>query len=337
MSSVVLEVAIGLALLFYVSATLVSGVAEGITRLLSTRSKLLWAALARLLATEEGPTSLGPRFMAKSLVPKGPDPRPLAAVAPTANNADEPPVSAASRLAELAAAPSIRGLEYVANGKTAVANIPGKVFATALLELATTKAEGGTVQEKLIALAGAYSGSPLGGYLKTIAGHVGNDIDKATNAISDWFDQQMTRVSQTYRRNMKYVLAALGLAVALLCNVDSINVAQGLANNAGLRQVITATADDITKADITAGCTSAETDTTRKTLDCGLQKLAAFEGTGVVIPFSADWTNSWTKNWQSEPVATHLLGLGLTTGALALGGPMWFDFLMLLTGRKKAN
>ena len=72
MNSLVLEVAVGLALLYYVTATLVSGVAEGLTRLANVRSKTLWAALARMLAEGGSATkSLGVPFVLRSLLPGG--------------------------------------------------------------------------------------------------------------------------------------------------------------------------------------------------------------------------------------------------------------------------
>ena len=70
MDSVVLEVAVGLALLYYVAATLVSGVAEGLTRLMDVRSKTLWAALTRLVTTSNtGKDSLGVPLVFKALLP----------------------------------------------------------------------------------------------------------------------------------------------------------------------------------------------------------------------------------------------------------------------------
>ena len=75
MDSVVLEVAVGLTLVFYVTATLVTGMAEGLTRLLNTRSKLLWATLARLMTPSTSVTTLGAPFIFKSLAPGRWDPR----------------------------------------------------------------------------------------------------------------------------------------------------------------------------------------------------------------------------------------------------------------------
>jgi hypothetical protein len=102
------------------------------------------------------------------------------------------------------------------------------------------------------------------------------------------------------------------------------------------RQVVTATTGDITQNDVTANCTTSQDDPTGKTLECGLQKLSSFSGTGVVLPFDPKWTEHWTKAWSTD-TATHVLGLAITTGAVSLGGQMWFDFLMLLTGRQRAR
>lgn len=335
MNSVILEVGIGLALLFYVTATLVSGLAEGLTRMLNTRSKMLWAALERLLApSTESSKAMGVPLIVKSLWPWQKDARPLAQQRPDPTGEGDQVLGTKTRLQDLAAAPSISSLDYVTSRQTKVSSIPGKVFASALLELAAVKKEGGDVEAKLTVLTARYDGTPLGAYLQTLAGQTGQGIDSFTTSISEWFDQQMTRVTQTYRKNLKYILAVLGLIVVLGWNIDTIHVAQGLARNADLRQVVTATAGDL-KQDLTASCTSKATDPADKTMECGLQKLNSFQGTGFVLP-GPQWTQRWGKTWEVD-LPAHLAGLALTTGAVALGGPMWFDFLMLLTGRKRTG
>jgi hypothetical protein len=342
MNSLVLEVAVGLALLYYVTATLVSGAAEGLTRLANVRSKTLWAALARMLAEGgSATTSLGVPFVARSLFPGGGG-RPLVRSSSLVTSSDDgqAPANVATtsteeRLSELAALPSIRSLDYVTSAHTKVANIPGKVFASALMELATLKSNDESIQDKLTTLANHYQGSPLGTYLATLTSQVGYSMDRVTDDIGSWFDAQMVRVSQTYRKNIKYVLAVLGLLVALACNIDSMKVADSLRSNSDLRQVVVATAGTVQpEADCTLN--PPESDPTLKTLKCGLQDLTAFDATGVVVPLTNGWTDRWKQSWTSNTVA-HVLGLALTTGAIALGGPMWFDFLMLLAGRKKSG
>lgn len=245
------------------------------------------------------------------------------------------------QLKELAAAPSIQGVDYVTTkgvmsrrSRTKVANIPGPVFATAMMEMASVKApDGASLEGRVEALARYYDGSPLGQFLATVT-HEGDDLTKVTDQISGWFDAQMVRVTQTYRKNIKYILAVIGLLVAVVGNIDSLQVADALKGNADLRQVIVATAG---KVEPDAGCTVNESDPTKKTLECGLQDLASFNAMGVVIPMSDGAVARWQKTWSWETAAPHLLGLAVTTGAVALGGPMWFDFLMLLTGRKKSG
>ncbi|MEP6649819.1 MAG: hypothetical protein ABJA74_07875 [Lapillicoccus sp.] len=331
MESMVLEVAVGLALLYYVTATLVSGVAEGLTRLMNTRSKMLWATLERLLQDSSDVRSLGAPFVFQSLAGgKSKDSRPSFGQ-PPADDASAP----ATRLAELATAPSISGTDYVTDGKTKVSTIPGRVFAAALLEIATVKAsDDKTLKGTLTSLAQHYDGSPLGRYLTTVAEHVGEDLDKVTDLLSGWFDDQMVRVTQTYRKNIKYVLAVIGLVLAVVCNIDSIHVANALKGNADLRQVVVATAGTMTPG---TGCKLDKDDATLNTLKCGLQDLSTFNAMGVVVPTTDGAWDRWKQRWTSDSPWPHLLGLALTTGAVALGGPMWFDFLMMLTGRKKSG
>jgi hypothetical protein len=331
MDSVVLEVAVGLALLYYVTATLVSGVAEGLTRLMNVRSKTLWSALGRMLDPQSSAgSSLGAPFVFQSLMPGGGG-RPLVDATSTVKTTANAP---ADLLGELASVPSIRSLDYVTDAHTKVANIPGKVFASALMELADTKAAGGSIQQKLTALAANYQGSPLGAYLTTLTTQAGYSMDRLTDEIGSWFDAQMVRVTQTYRKNIKYILAVIGLLVAVVCNIDSLQVADALKGNADLRQVVVATAGQV---DPDAGCTIHESDPTKKTLECGLQDLAAFNAMRVVVPMTDGAVERWQKTWSWQTAAPHLLGLAVTTGAVALGGPMWFDFLMALTGRKKSG
>lgn len=319
----------GLALLFYVTATLVSGVAEGVTRLMNERSKMLWATLKRLLQSSGAVGTLGVPLMVRSVLRLG-DARPTFGPVQGQIKADD----VVAKLKELASAPSVRGVDYVTDGRTKVANIPGKIFAAALLEIATAKESGQSIQEKLVTIADHYASSPLGDYLRSLAENAGDDLDSVTNQISLCFDAQMVRVSQTYRKNIKRVLAGLGLVVALACNIDTIQVAHGLTTNANLRQVVVATAG---KVDPDTQCDIAEKDPTVKTLKCGLQDLGTFTVTGVVIPTTDGWVNRLQMAWARETAVMHVLGLALTTGAVALGGPMWFDFLMLLTGRKRSG
>ncbi len=338
MQSVILEVAIGLALVYYISATLVSGVVEGLTRLMNSRSKTLWAALARLLKDEGAATStLGVPHIFKSLLPGARfDSRPLALGTPGSGVAAE--YDLGTRVSDLAGAPSIKGLDYVTGGKTKVTNVPGNVFASAVLELATIKGAGESVQTRLASLTAAYGDSPLGRFLTARVALLGDDVDKITDELAKWFDSQMVRLSETYRKNIKYVLAAVGLLLALLCNLDTVRIVDGLRTDAAVRQVVNATAGDLTSDDITVGCTTTVTDPVEKTLTCGLQKLDNMSTLGVVIPMSDGWGDRWTSNWTGGGNhASHVVGLAVTVGAMALGGPMWFDFLMFLTGRKKAG
>lgn len=290
---------------------------------------MLWATLERLLQSSSGVGTLGVPLMLRSVLRIG-DMRPT--FGPVQGQMAATDVGA--RLKELASAPSVRAVDYVTDGRTKVANIPGKIFAAALLEIATDKASGQSIKGKLVTMADHYASSPLGDYLRSLAENAGDDLDSVTNQISVWFDAQMVRVSQTYRKNIKYVLALLGLLVALACNIDTIQVAHGLTTNANLRQVVVATAGMV---DPNTQCAITEADPTLKTLRCGLQDLGTFTMTGVVIPTTDGWLKRWQASWTRDTAVAHVLGLALTTGAVALGGPMWFDFLMLLTGRKHSG
>ncbi|MCC6929287.1 MAG: hypothetical protein IT359_09885 [Gemmatimonadaceae bacterium] len=153
------------------------------------------------------------------------------------------------------------------------------------------------------------------------------DLDRAKANIEQWFDRSMDRVSGWYRRRTHYWLLFIGVASTLALNVNTIAIAQHLARSKAARELVVGkasaiVADSLARA-AAAGVPNAPTpiDPTLAHLDARLTALAALElpigwehmAPVVGPPFS----------WFVQQV----VGLLLTALAITLGAPFWFDAL----------
>ena len=148
--------------------------------------------------------------------------------------------------------------------------------------------------------------------LKEILGALVDNGEDAANALKDrlagWFDEGMTRVAGWYKRQVKVFIFVIAAAVALATNASSIHIAEELWRNDALRAQIAAHAEIAAK----------EGNPSR--LEAGnLKKLEAFPIGWSALPGS--WLD-WLKS---------VLGWLITTAAVSLGAPFWFDLLGKVT------
>lgn len=68
----------------------------------------------------------------------------------------------------------------------------------------------------------------------------GNDLDRVTGHIEQWFDSAMERVGGRFKRKSQHLLFWLGLATALLLNVNTLTIAESLTKDASLRRAVVA-------------------------------------------------------------------------------------------------
>ncbi len=251
-------------------------------------------------------------------------------------------VNAAARAAALLGSASIGGLDYVRRPglRTKVFWLDGKAFGSAIWQIATERAPvndaGGPVGVDSVAmienLAMEWQGTPLGDYLATAGVEHAENTDGFIDEVGAWFDGQMDRLSLTYRRNVRWVLAGFGLAMAIGFNVNAIGLTEALVHDAEARSVLTAFADStVTKAcgaggEIAGDCTAAASDVSEQ-----LDTLRSLDDQGIPV-LSSNW--SWRglegiTGWQQ------LLGMAVTAAAVSYGGAFWFDFLKYLTGVRR--
>ena len=60
-------------------------------------------------------------------------------------------------------------------------------------------------------------------------------MDVFTKRLETWFDDTMNRVSGRYKRQVQFILFAIGIPLAFILNIDSIEIAGKLSKKKDLR------------------------------------------------------------------------------------------------------
>ena len=144
--------------------------------------------------------------------------------------------------------------------------------------------------------------------LKDILGALIDDGKDAANALKDrlagWFDEGMSRVAGWYKRQAKVIIFVIAGTVTVATNASSIHMAEELWRNDALRTEIAAQAQVAAQVGDVSGLKAAN-----------MESLKAF-------PIGWSYCPSGWFGWLST-----LLGWIITTAAISLGAPFWFDLL----------
>jgi hypothetical protein len=161
--------------------------------------------------------------------------------------------------------------------------------------------------------------------------------DRLREQIEHWYDDAMDRLSGWYKRRIQLFLLGYGAALAIAFNVDTVNIARTLWDEATVRAAVVAVAQQQETSPATSA--SAATDSldtaasevrAARTLSLPLGWTPPHQGTGIsddprAIPATA---GSWLLKG---------LGLLITVGALSFGATFWFDLLGKLVNLRNAG
>ncbi|WP_240778123.1 hypothetical protein [Nonomuraea basaltis] len=340
MVSVYVDLALGLVVSFLLLSLLVSGLNEAVVRLLSIRSKFLWAYLRD---TMDGADKAGSWLPAKvrdvfTRLPFLRDPRPRHSELPAPSEPGElpePQARAGDSMIKLLYE-RVREIDHGKRGRTSIANIPPGRFAVAMMELAT--GEDGDVDRFLAKLKAIES--PLYGPLKGAWETAQRDLDRFRQGIETWFDGEMQRLSMLYKRYVKWVVAVLGLLVTLLFTMDGFEYAKTLLRDNAFRASVTAVAEAGPDAydELKARCTGQDPmRCVSETLsEPALVRMLGQALVSVSIPEQGDPSVDWNGGlwWDRLVTPSHWPGFLLTYVALLFGAPFWWDVFRRITGIK---
>jgi hypothetical protein len=168
--------------------------------------------------------------------------------------------------------------------------------------------------------------------------------------LETWFNDAMDRLSGVYKRRSQFMAFLIGTFLALLMNVDSINVATSLWREPTLRQTIIAEAQSY-NLPATTGTTTSPLQSipqmqkqlqvlnipfgwTLAVFDTGGRKCSLFPVGNVIWGFPSRDSSGVPvcKEFNNIPLdpygwAMKLLGMLITGAAAAQGAPFWFDVL----------
>jgi hypothetical protein len=304
--STILEVAVGLALMFLMLSLVASAVREGIEGIIKARAVNLERGIRALLDDKDG-MGLARTFYEHPLI---------------------------NSLFEDRYAPAAKRFF----GRKLPTYIPGRQFAAVLIDLARRGPAAGPYATLQTAPA---STSPVAdvranvqripslfvqrAFLSAIDEAEG-DMNRVRENLEAWFDGAMNSVSGAYRRRTQLYLFAIGLVVAAFLNVNTFTVADhlwrddraraALAERAGRVAADTATkrlAGDTTGSAAEARRVYADLRTLSLPIGWDRRPPAPPETEGMSAHFSY-----WSKQ---------VFGLALTAFAIMLGAPFWFDML----------
>lgn len=132
--------------------------------------------------------------------------------------------------------------------------------------------------------------------------------------IEEWYNNSMDRVSGWYKRKTQIVTVILAFVVSFGFNADTFQIARSLANNPAMRQAIVQQARETVKNH------QALSEHDFKEIKAALDKTG--------LPFG--WKNGEVELLKKGDFASwlaKLAGLLITTLAISLGAPFWFDTL----------
>lgn len=147
--------------------------------------------------------------------------------------------------------------------------------------------------------------------LTSLFAHAPGGIEGKRNAVEDWYDAAMERLTGVYTRQVQLVTLAIGAFVVVVLGADSIALAATLWQEQGIRSALAGAAQQ-------AGAAG---------LEDAVNTLSAFAlplGWPAYPASAADWV-------------IKIAGLAITILAVSLGAPFWFDLLNRFTNLRASG
>jgi hypothetical protein len=327
-NSTLIEVGIGISIIFFVVASIVTAGNEWLTRMLDVRAKILWKAVANIIDHDKG-KKFDIDFKESVLWFR--------------NKADARPVVGTSaagaalshRLANHHLVLSLGGTSKHSGNRTKVDDIAARTFAHAILHMASQGAsdepwspDAALQSESIRSLLKLTDGTPLGSLIRSVVGHAEITSQDLVQHISTWFDAQMSRLSSLYKIAARKILFIGGLLLAVGMNISATNLVHDLSTNADARAALLGVSAQL--------CPSGSTPDTQCAKDV-VKKLQA-DTRAVVLPVVGQYESPFTALGRSDrSVWATILGWLITGCAVSFGAPFWFDIVQKLSGYRKSG
>lgn len=148
----------------------------------------------------------------------------------------------------------------------------------------------------------------------------GDSITGVRDELVRWFDSSMDRLSGYYTRYMKWVSLVVGIVLAVILNIDTIQIAAVASADLNVSRQGVAIAENLRRADM-GTCAGKPDD-----IDCRASAFATTRESLGALPIG------WSE-WPPAPAADtwwwlkKIVGWLITALAASVGAPFWFDVL----------
>jgi hypothetical protein len=316
-----LEVVIGLFFVYLILSLVCSGITEFISKILSRRSHYFRLWLTKTFSDPERVDEFLNQDLIKSLM--------------SSRVTDRVREWIARRRKKPRTIKD--GVEPAPRGR--LSHVPSRTFARALLGFVAPEAAAPAKGRQVATLrnkAETRGGPEVATLIEFALREAQQDLTKTLEAIENWFDDAMTRVSTWYQLWAKTAGLIVAVVLAFALNADTISITSKLWNDPTVRDAVVASAEEQI-----ADATEPNTPATRKAIAAELSKIDELK-----LPIGwkdgkAGWSGYWSavadgllSGWAKA--LAKIAGLGLTAAALMLGAPFWFDMLKRVAGARKS-
>ena len=296
-----LDVAIGLAFIYFVLSIVCSAVNEGIAATFRLRARDLERGIRSLLSDEPEKDDATKGAEDDATVPAEADRTPLFYKDPRIRALQQP-----------------IWMPRIDDRKPSY--IPARTFALAVVD--TLKPPTVTASNKdLLSRASEameeLPNGPLKSMLSDALAEARGTVAGFMSSMERSFDEVMDRVSGWYKRRVQWILLVIALVIVGAANVDSFDIGERLFRDDAVRAAVVARAGDQTSP---VSCTAE--DTTPTTLDEVADCVDEIDSLGLPLGWSDANAPNSVDGW-----AFKVIGLLITAFALTLGAPFWFDTL----------
>ncbi len=311
-SSAILDVAIGIAFVYLFLSLICSVVNEGIAAVFSLRSKNLVAGIDSLFSgtkMADGKDLVGAIYAHGLIRGLYKEPEKL-----NPQQAAELNV-AAVRGQMLSHVPVLKIVDKWFNVNLP-AYIPSATFSTALIDvISPPDPDRARVLQDVRQAINDLPPSPTRQALMSLVADTQKDLDEFQLKVEGWFNDSMDRASGWYKHRAQNILLVIALVLTVLLNVDTIKLAQSLWTNPIERQAT---------VDLASKYVDQHKDVLQNQQQLQ-QQAESLAGLGQQMPFPFGWHEK--PPMQPFFWLETLTGWLITTLALSLGAPFWFDTL----------
>ncbi|HCK65744.1 MAG TPA: hypothetical protein DHW49_05725 [Anaerolineae bacterium] len=153
------------------------------------------------------------------------------------------------------------------------------------------------------------------------------DLEELRKRTTAYFGGLMEQAAATFRSNSRSFVIVLSMLLTLFLGTDSIQLAQTLWANAGIRSAVVAQAQIEVQMQAVEGTVSEDRidDLIQQLIDLDIVKIGWWQ---TEIPPAGSDINTWATF-----IVLKILGLGLTVMAVSQGSSFWYDLLKKLVSK----